>query len=235
MFESLLCYLCLLFTLDYPMTVDSFPKSELELLVNYSRIDPPYAYYPEFGDMGTPSLAALELFFALYKICVKSFPYFKSDGLGNVWVVKASESSRGRNIFLLEDLEDAKQYDNGTRLVQKYIENVWIFRENQISEDRMSRHPYMRKLVNRKFDIRIWVLVTSFAPLSVFIYKEGYLRVSQESYQLHDLDSRKTHLTNFSVNWKQERARHEDSYVLLSDFSHFLQEQQLCSVDNLNW
>ena len=68
----------------------------------------------------------LKLFFSLYKLCVKSLPYFKSDGLGNVWVVKASESSRGRNIFLLQDITDIKQYDNGTRLVQKYIENVWI-------------------------------------------------------------------------------------------------------------
>lgn len=40
------------------------------------------------------------------------------------------------------------------------------------------------KIVNRKFDIRLWVLVKSCSPLVVYVYDEGYLRITAEDYQL---------------------------------------------------
>lgn len=69
-----------------------------------------------------------------------------------------------------------------------------------------NEYPFLKKMAGKKFDMRIWVLVRSFAPLSAFIYKEGYLRISQEAYQLSELDRNCTHLTNFSVNWKSSQA-----------------------------
>ena len=231
-FESLLCYLSLKFTEDCSITKDMFPDNDLEMLQNYSNLDPPYQFRSEFGTMGSPSIPALRIFFDLYKACIK-IPSFRADGLGNVWVIKASQSSRGRNIFLLEDLENIRQYDNGTRLIQKYIENVWICQQGRFSEKVLSAHPFLWKIMNRKFDLRMWVLVTSFSPLEAYVYRQGYLRVSQSAYQLHNINNQKTHLTNFSVNWKQEVASYEDSYVLFSDFVNFLEDQQLCSGELL--
>jgi tubulin polyglutamylase TTLL5 len=57
-------------------------------------------------------------------------------------------------------------------------------------------------LIDRlKFDLRIYVLVTSFNPLEVFIFKEGFARFSTEEFSLHPDDIKRTqiHLTNFSI------------------------------------
>jgi hypothetical protein len=52
-----------------------------------------------------------------------------------------------------------------------------------------------------KFDLRIYVLVTSINPLECFIYREGFARVSTEKYNINDdaIDNKYIHLTNYSV------------------------------------
>jgi tubulin monoglycylase TTLL3/8 len=64
------------------------------------------------------------------------------------------------------------------------------------------------------------------------VYVEGYLRISQNKYQLLDISSEKSHLTNFSVNWSKEEDT-EDSYLLLSDFLAFLEGNQIKSASVL--
>lgn len=50
-----------------------------------------------------------------------------------------------------------------------------------------------------KFDLRIYVLVTSFAPLRAFVYKEGLARFATESYSNLSKDVY-SHLTNATLN-----------------------------------
>ena len=54
-----------------------------------------------------------------------------------------------------------------------------------------------------KFDLRIYVAVTSFNPLKIYLYEEGLARFATELYsgavQLNNLCM---HLTNYSVNKK---------------------------------
>lgn len=52
-----------------------------------------------------------------------------------------------------------------------------------------------------KFDMRIYVLVTSINPLEAYVYKEGFARISTEKYSLEEdkLADKFIHLTNFSV------------------------------------
>lgn len=53
-----------------------------------------------------------------------------------------------------------------------------------------------------KYDLRIYVLVTSFEPLTIFLYADGLVRFATQRYTTKNKKSRYAHLTNFSVNKK---------------------------------
>jgi tubulin polyglutamylase TTLL4 len=57
-----------------------------------------------------------------------------------------------------------------------------------------------------KYDLRIYVLVTSYDPLKVYLFKEGLVRFATEKYtnNIQSLKKRFIHLTNYSVNKKAE-------------------------------
>lgn len=57
-----------------------------------------------------------------------------------------------------------------------------------------------------KFDMRIYVLVTSFEPLKIYMFKEGLARFATERYTTSQksVDKQYVHLTNYSVNKKNE-------------------------------
>lgn len=55
---------------------------------------------------------------------------------------------------------------------------------------------------NFKYDLRIYVLVTSYDPLRIYMFKEGLTRFATYEYttKVKDISKRFIHLTNFSVN-----------------------------------
>ena len=68
---------------------------------------------------------------------------------------------------------------------------------------------------NRKFDMRIWVLVTQNNDL--YMFKEGYLRLSSENYTLNDIENPFIHLTNnavqkYSVGYGDKEDGNQFSY-----------------------
>jgi hypothetical protein len=63
---------------------------------------------------------------------------------------------------------------------------------------RYVKHPYL--IYNKKFDLRIYVLVTSVDPLRVYMFEEGLVRFSTETYTLKNLKNKRIHVTNFSVH-----------------------------------
>lgn len=59
----------------------------------------------------------------------------------------------------------------------------------------------------RKFDIRLYVLVTAYRPLKAYMSTLGFARFCNEKYDADaDLDNRMIHLTNVSVQ------RHGETY-----------------------
>ena len=60
-----------------------------------------------------------------------------------------------------------------------------------------------------KYDLRIYVLVTCFDPLRIFLFKEGLARFATEKYTNNSkfLNKRYIHLTNYSVN------KHGDGFI----------------------
>ena len=51
----------------------------------------------------------------------------------------------------------------------------------------------------RKFDIRQWVLVTDWNPLTVWLYSEPYIRFAAADMTFKNIYNRYAHLSNNSV------------------------------------
>lgn len=51
-----------------------------------------------------------------------------------------------------------------------------------------------------KFDLRLYVVVTSFDPLRIYMYREGLVRFASEPYHAQEQDAKFAHLTNYSIN-----------------------------------
>lgn len=108
----------------------------------------------------------------------------------NKYILKPHELSRGRGIKTVSNLNDiikelatkGGSAPNPTRasfVIQKYIENPLLYN-------------------NRKFDIRIWTIITSSSPLISWVWQKFYIRLSGCDFDLEN-DDRFVNLTNFSV------------------------------------
>eukprot|EP00929_Paragymnodinium_shiwhaense_P121029 TRINITY_DN9314_c0_g4_i1.p1 TRINITY_DN9314_c0_g4~~TRINITY_DN9314_c0_g4_i1.p1 ORF type:complete len:899 (-),score=169.42 TRINITY_DN9314_c0_g4_i1:133-2829(-) len=98
-----------------------------------------------------------------------------------LWIVKPQNSSCGRGIFLLQDFRDLPA--NQDLVVSRYLKNPLLIN-------------------GLKFDLRIYVLVTGFEPLRVYLYKEGLVRFATKAFSTkrQHIGDAYRHLTNYSVN-----------------------------------
>ena len=105
-----------------------------------------------------------------------------------LWIVKPVNMSRGRGVHLLKDINELKD------LIKKSKE------ENTIP-DLINRYLDKPHLINKKkYDLRIYVLVTSFSPLKIYLYQNGLVRFATEDYRQGDYDNIYVHVTNYSIN-----------------------------------
>ena len=100
----------------------------------------------------------------------------------NLYIVKPNVSSRGRGIHLFDNYKDSVSDDV---LISKYISNPHLIN-------------------GKKYDIRLYVLVTGFSPLKIYVFNEGIARISSELFtlELSKLKNLYIHLTNTSINKK---------------------------------
>ncbi|XP_009960063.1 PREDICTED: tubulin polyglutamylase TTLL5 [Leptosomus discolor] len=106
--------------------------------------------------------------------------YSKDRGL---WIVKPVASSRGRGVYLINNPNQIVLEDN--ILVSRYISNPLL-------------------IDDFKFDVRLYVLVTSYDPLVIYLYEEGLARFATVRYDQasKNIKNQFMHLTNYSVNKK---------------------------------
>lgn len=125
------------------------------------------------------------------------------DGMNNVWIIKAPDTCCGVGMKLSHNLEAILECEQGMggRNVQKYIENPLLASLGTGNGSTTTGNKI-------KFDLRIWVLVTSFEPLQAYIYSTIYGRHCQVAYDssIKHLNDHSVHLTNYSIQRKGELA-----------------------------
>jgi len=105
--------------------------------------------------------------------------------------VKPSNSSRGRGIHIIDDINDLNVDE--LSIISRYVTNPLLIN-------------------GYKFDLRIYVVVTCYEPLRIYVYKEGLARFASETYTAKfNKNNKYMHLTNYSINKKNEHFVQNES------------------------
>jgi hypothetical protein len=106
-----------------------------------------------------------------------SFPY--------PWIIKPASSCQGKGIHIVTDYREieGRISEDELHIVERYIQNPLLLNQ-------------------KKFDLRIYVLVTSFNPLKIYVHREGLVRRASEIYDYgcDGFHNKYSHLTNYSIN-----------------------------------
>ncbi|XP_013806500.2 tubulin polyglutamylase TTLL13 [Apteryx mantelli] len=109
------------------------------------------------------------------------------------FICKPDSGCQGRGIFVTRNPKDIKHGEH--MICQQYISKPFL-------------------IDGFKFDMRIYVLVTSCDPLKIFVYKEGLARFATMRYiepSSSNLDDICMHLTNYAINKHNENFVRDDT------------------------
>ncbi|XP_069792027.1 tubulin monoglutamylase TTLL4 isoform X2 [Narcine bancroftii] len=97
------------------------------------------------------------------------------------WIIKPPASARGIGIQVIHKWNQIPK--KRPLLVQKYLHKPYLIGES-------------------KFDLRIYVYVTSYDPLRIYMFTDGLVRFASCKYSssMKSLSNKFMHLTNYSVN-----------------------------------
>merc|ERR1719373_412946 len=134
---------------------------------------------------------------------------------GSTWIMKPVGRSQGAGIFLVNKLSQIQQWrpatnwkppkdgkdpddDDGAKegpelyVVQKYVDDPLL-------------------IGGKKFDMRLYVIVTSYHPLTVYMHRGGFCRFSMTRYSndKSDMSNLGQHLTNVAVQKHSGKAAYK--------------------------
>ena len=124
----------------------------------------------------------------LIELSFKNYKLEKDD----IWICKPIDSSKGRGIRLLTSFNNLPLKG----IISHYIHNPHLINE-------------------KKYDLRLYVLVTGFFPLKIYLFKEGVARFASEKYDVklkeNKLNHRKIHITDFIQESDDENDKSDSS------------------------
>ncbi len=143
-----------------------------------------------------PATYCLPADYSLFEVDYKKNP-------NATWIMKPPAKAQGKGIFLFtkvsqiaewkKDYKWNRQGGNGAAgqqqaeqtqpeayLAQRYIDN-----------------PHL--VGGKKYDMRIYAMVTSYSPLTVWLYRGGFARFCHHRFSLKDIDQTYIHVTNVAV------------------------------------
>lgn len=113
----------------------------------------------------------------------------------STWIMKPCGKSQGAGIFLINKLSKVKKWSRDAKtafhpqlsnkesyVISRYIDNPLL-------------------IGGKKFDLRLYILVTSYRPLKAYLFQHGFCRFCTVKYDtsVAELDNMYVHLTNVSV------------------------------------
>lgn len=181
---------CNLHWVDVPEVANKFTA-----LLPYQKLN----HFPGMSNLARKSRLARnfdrlrKLFPSDYDFCPKTWilpfdmhdfsQHFGPDGTSaRPFIVKPDHSCQGRGVFLTRKLADISR--DAIFVAQQYVARPLL-------------------IEGKKFDLRIYVLVTSCAPLRVYLFQDGLVRMCTAKYVVPtdaNLEQRFMHLTNYAVN-----------------------------------
>ena len=125
------------------------------------------------------------------KILVQKFYYYKLN-LNNLWLDKPILDSNGNGISIFKKL---RIVHNQRYLITKLITNIDL-------------------IDKKKYDLRIYVLITGLNPLRIYFNKEGLVRRATKIYNLtlESLNDKCIYLTNTDINMKNNNYTYPKNY-----------------------
>lgn len=123
--------------------------------------------------------------------CAKADVYFnksvKHSKQKRLWITKPVASSCGKGIKVIsaERALVLSKSNDRKMLVQRYLSDPYLINK-------------------KKFDMRLYVLVTGVDPLRIYLHEEGLIRMATENFSVKSLKNPFIHLTNYSINKKSK-------------------------------
>lgn len=121
----------------------------------------------------------------IYQHYLKNNQYVSNIN-GLKWILKPSTLNNGDQIHLFNNVEELKKYYaktdrlGGNHVIQQYLPNPDLIEK-------------------RKYTFRMPVVMTNYA--GVFIYRQGYVNISSQPFNLEDgFQNRKVHITNYVID-----------------------------------
>lgn len=79
-----------------------------------------------------------------------------------MWIIKPQNSCQGKGIYIIDDISEVPIDESC--IISRYIPNPFLIN-------------------GLKFDLRVYVLVTSMDPWRIYVYNEGLVRFAVELYE----------------------------------------------------
>lgn len=105
-----------------------------------------------------------------------------------IWIMKPVGKAQGKGIFLINKLSQIAGWKKDMRLKQIQPRNSITDEEapEAYIVQRYIENPYL--IGGKKFDIRAYVLVTSYSPLVVYIHRNAFCRFSTSQFSMDAKD-----------------------------------------------
>lgn len=136
---------------------------------------------------------------------LEKFREYKEENPDKLFIAKPTSGSQGDGIILVRKFSDLplSSYTSNEMVVQEYLDK-----------------PLLHD--GKKFDLRIYVLVSNVKPMLAFLNEEGLARFCTENYAPPTRDNLKNsymHLTNYSLNKLSANYKYTEECTEINDGS----------------